>query len=277
MTSPVDNYAVIGNPIAHSKSPEIHAAFAYNTSQKINYDRRLAPLDSFPESVSAFIKDGLKGANVTVPFKLEAFEFATHLTERARTAGAVNTLRFDGERILGDNTDGVGLVNDIVKNYGISMFGTRILLLGAGGAARGAIYPLLGECPSFLVIANRTVSKADDLVLEFSQFSNIPIRASSYADLTDEFDIIINATSTGLSDEMPPVPLGLFHEGVLALDMVYGAKPTAFMAAAAERGAAVRDGLGMLVEQAAESFFVWRGERPDTAPILADMRKQLGE
>ncbi|MBS1169957.1 MAG: aroE [Burkholderiaceae bacterium] len=273
MTSP-DRYAVIGNPIAHSKSPEIHARFAAQTKQNLSYERLLAPLDGFAATVREFIAHGGRGLNVTVPFKLEAFDLATALTKRADAAGAVNTLRFDGDVILGDNTDGVGLVNDIVANAGVPLTGKRILLLGAGGAARGVILPFLEQSPAALTIANRTVGKAFELAQRFSGGS-LAIDACAFGELEDRFDLIVNGTSAGLSDDMPALPASLFHPGVLAIDMVYGKQPTRFMQFAAQHGAATRDGLGMLVEQAAESFFVWRGVRPDTAPVLAALRALL--
>ncbi len=271
----IDRYAVIGNPIAHSKSPEIHARFAAQTGQRLFYERLLAPLDGFAATVRVFVERGGKGANVTVPFKLDAFELATTLTERARTAGAVNTLRFDGTTILGDNTDGMGLVNDIVKNAGIPLARKRILLLGAGGAARGVIQPLLQQQPASLIIANRTPAKAAELMTLFSPLSSVPVTASAYGDLSDQYDIVINATSAGLTDEMPAVPAAIFTGSALAYDMVYGPKPTRFMQFAALQSVAVRDGLGMLVEQAAESFFVWRGVRPETSAVLAALRAAL--
>lgn len=270
-----DRYAVIGNPIAHSKSPEIHARFAAQTTQNLSYERLLAPLDGFVATVRAFIGQGGKGLNVTVPFKLAAFDMATELTERARLAGAVNTLSFNNGEIAGDNTDGVGLVNDITRNHGFPIAGKRILLLGAGGAARGVIQPLLAAAPSELVIANRTVSKAVELAELFAASSGIPINARAFKDLHEPFDLIVNGTSAGLTDEMPAIPASLFSAGVLAIDMVYGANPTRFMQFAAQHGASVRDGLGMLVEQAAESFFIWRGVRPDTAPVLHALRAML--
>ena len=277
-TQTPDRYAVFGNPIAHSKSPEIHARFAQQTDQNITYERILAPLNGFAESVQSFIAQGGRGANVTVPFKIEAFELATHHTERARTAKAVNTLRFDNNGvIIGDNTDGIGLVNDILHNYGLSMFGKRVLLLGAGGAAQGVLYPFIGECPTEIVIANRTVSKAVDLAAEFSENPSAKITACAYADLEGPFDIVVNATSTGLSDDMPPVPASIFNENVLAVDMVYGKEPTRFMQFSAEQGASTRDGLGMLVEQAAESFFLWRGVRPKASVVLDELRALLDE
>lgn len=274
MSTP-DRYAVIGNPIAHSKSPEIHARFADQTGQNLSYERLLSPLNGFVPTVRAFIAHGGKGMNVTVPFKLEAFDLATKLTERARLAGAVNTLSFKNGEIVGDNTDGVGLVNDITRNHGFSITGKRILLLGAGGAARGVIQPLLAEAPSELVIANRTVSKAVELSRLFSASSSIPISTQGFKNLQGSFDLVINGTSAGLTDEMPAIPASPFNSNVLAIDMVYGAQPTRFMQFAAQQGASVRDGLGMLVEQAAESFFIWRGVRPETAPVLAALRAML--
>lgn len=269
----IDRYVVIGNPIAHSKSPEIHARFAAQTGQAIAYDRLLAPLDGFTFTVREFIATGGKGANVTVPFKLEAFEAANELTARARAAGAVNTLVFDAQRIVGDNTDGVGLVTDIVRNAGVGLAGKRILLLGAGGAARGVILPLLDEQPARLVIANRTPEKARELVQRFA--ADGPVEASSFEKLQEAFDVVINATSASLSSELPPVSPQIFGASTLAYDMMYGKEPTVFMRFAQQHGAQVRDGLGMLVEQAAEAFFVWRGVRPDTAPVLRELRDKL--
>ncbi len=271
----LDRYAVIGNPIAHSKSPEIHARFAAQTGQRLSYERLLAPLDGFAATVRTFVQHGGKGANVTVPFKLDAFDMATTLTERARTAGAVNTLRFDGNTILGDNTDGVGLVNDIINHAAVPLAGKRILLLGAGGAARGVIQPLLQQQPATLIIANRTPAKAAELMALFAPLSAVPITASAFDGLRDQYDVIINATSAGLTDDMPAVPASIFAGSTLAYDMVYGAQPTRFMQFAALQGVAVRDGLGMLVEQAAESFFVWRGVRPETSAVLSALRAAL--
>ncbi len=273
--NPIDRYAVIGNPIAHSKSPEIHARFATQTGQSLSYERLLSPLDGFAGTVRTFRSQGGKGANVTVPFKLEAFEMATTLSDRAHVAGAVNTLRFDGDAILGDNTDGVGLVNDILHNAQISLSGQRILLLGAGGAARGVIQPLLEQRPLELVIANRTAHKAVDLVQLFAVPAGVTLRASAFGDLRTPFDVIINGTSAGLTDEMPDVPAVIFAPHSLAYDMVYGKHPTRFMQFAQQHGARARDGLGMLVEQAAESFFIWRGVRPETASVLAALRESL--
>lgn len=273
----IDQYRVIGNPIAHSKSPLIHTRFAAQTGQNMEYSALLAPLDGFAASVSALRQTGGKGANVTVPFKLEAFALATQLTARAQLAGAVNTLKFEGEHILGDNTDGVGLVNDIVRNAAIAIRGKRVLLLGAGGAARGALLPLISEQPRELVIANRTVSKAGQLLALAQQHAaqNTLLSASDWAQLDGRFDIVINATSASLQDEVPPISATLIDHTSLAYDMMYGAQPTAFLRFAQGRGALLRDGLGMLVEQAAEAFYLWRGVRPETAGVLAQLRHDL--
>lgn len=268
-----DRYAVIGHPVVHSKSPDIHARFAAQTGQQLTYERLLAPLDGFAATVQSFVEQGGKGANVTVPFKLEAHALATALTERAQAAGAVNTLKFDGSAILGDNTDGVGLVTDIMRNAGVSIRHRRVLLLGAGGAARGVMLPLLNEQPAELVIANRTVSKATELAKQFAGQGNIHV--SDFASIRDRFDIIINATSASLASDMPPIAPAAFGTDSLAYDMMYGKEPTIFMRFAAQHGAIARDGLGMLVEQAAESFYVWRGVRPDTAPVFSELRAGL--
>lgn len=267
-----DRYAVIGNPIAHSKSPDIHARFAAQTGQDLVYERLLAPLDGFTQTVRDLMRQGGKGANVTVPFKLDAYALASSRTERAQAAGAVNTLKFEGEKIIGDNTDGIGLVADIVHNAGIAMRGKRVLLLGAGGAARGVILPILNQQPAELAIANRTVAKAKELAWRFAQQG--PVSACAFDALQAPFDIVINATSASLTEDVPPVAPAVFDRA-FAYDMMYGKGPTVFMRAAARYGAAVRDGLGMLVEQAAESFFVWRGVRPDTAPVFAELRAKL--
>jgi shikimate dehydrogenase len=269
-----DRYVVIGNPIEHSKSPAIHTQFALQTQQALAYERLLVALDGFDAAIKNLVASGVRGANVTVPFKLDAYHVATDLTPRARAAGAVNTLKFEDNKIIGDNTDGVGLVRDIVVNAGISLQSRRILLLGAGGAARGVILPLLSELPSELVIANRTVQKAQDLLTQFHGHS-VALSASSFDDLSGEFDVVINATSASLSDSLPNISSSLFNEQSFIYDMMYGAKPTPFMQWAAEKKASVRDGLGMLVEQAAESFELWRGVRPDTTPVYALLRSQI--
>lgn len=269
----IDRYAVIGNPIAHSRSPDIHAAFAAQTGEALRYERLLAPLDQFAATLQRFRSEGGKGANVTVPFKLGAHGLARRLTERARAAGAVNTLYWQDDDLVGDNTDGVGLVNDILINAGIPIVGKRILLLGAGGAARGVILPLLQKRPASLTIANRTVSKAEELARHFDGAGEILI--AGFAELKRPFDIVINATSASLDAALPSISGALFGRGSLAYDMMYGREPTVFLRFANKQGAVVRDGLGMLVEQAAESFFVWRGKRPDTASVLQHLRDAL--
>lgn len=271
-----DTYVVIGNPVAHSKSPTIHARFAAQTGQAMDYRRLLAPLDGFAAALQAFRAAGGKGANVTVPFKLEAFALATQLTPRAQAAGAVNTLKFDDEDILGDNTDGIGLVTDVVRNAGVALQGRRVLLLGAGGAARGALLPLLEQGPAALTIANRTPARAQELLaLAAPHAGGTAMLASSYEELQHVYDVVINATSASLSDEVPPLAPAVFGARTLAYDMMYGARPTAFLRFAAAHGAQCRDGLGMLVEQAAEAFALWRGVRPQTADVLAELRAEL--
>ena len=262
-----DRYAVFGHPIAHSKSPQIHAAFARQTGQDMAYDAILAPTDGFADSVAQFVAAGGRGANVTVPFKEEAFKLASRLTLRAQRAGAVNTLRFEGADIVGDNTDGAGLVADLTRNLHCSLAGKRILLLGAGGAARGVIEPLLEQQPAALVIANRTVSRAQELA---DLFGN-GVTACSFDAATTPFDVVINATAASLAGELPPLSPAIFKPDTLAYDMMYG-RDTPFLSFARSHGAATADGLGMLVEQAAEAFFVWRGVRPDTAAVIAALR-----
>lgn len=270
-----DLYAVIGNPVAHSKSPLIHARFARQTGQDIHYEAILAPLDGFVETVVAFRQRGGKGANVTVPFKLEACALSSRLTERAKAAGAVNTLVFEADDILGDNTDGAGLVRDIVVNLGYALGGRRVLLMGAGGAARGVIRPVLEHEPAVLTIANRTRQKADDLQQLFASSGNVV--STAYGDLRgQEFDLVINATSASLHGDLPPQPKGIFAAASLAYDMMYGKGHTPFLQFAQQQGAArLADGIGMLVEQAAESFFLWRGTRPETEPVIEMLRSSL--
>ena len=275
-----DRYAVFGNPIGHSKSPRIHALFAAQTGQDISYQAILAAKDGFAAAVEAFIAVGegpARGANVTVPFKEEAFRLATRRTARADAAGAVNTLGFDGGTITGDNTDGAGLVRDLKNNLGCDPSGRRILLLGAGGAARGVILPLLLENPAELLIANRTEETAARLALEFARLPGCAVQVkpdgTGFAGLAGRtFDLVINATSTGLSNAVLPLPTSVFAPRSVAYEMVY-ARETPFMAQAQAAGARVADGLGMLVEQAAEAFFVWRGIRPHTAPVLAALKQ----
>ena len=275
----MDRYAVIGHPIAHSKSPRIHAAFARQTGQALCYEAILAPLDGFSASVHAFRAAGGRGMNVTVPFKLEAFALADQHTPRARAAGAVNTLSFNSEGILGDNTDGAGLVRDLSVHLGCTLKGRRILLLGAGGAARGALLPLLDEQPAVLTIANRTPHKAEELASRFADSAaSTQLHACGFEALAgQQFDLVINATAASLADAAPALPGGLYAPGALAYDMMYGRDDTPFIAAARAEGATrTADGLGMLVEQAAESFALWRGVRPDSSAVLAELRRELG-
>ena len=267
-----DRYCVIGNPIAHSKSPEIHAVFAAQTGQDIHYARCLAPLDGFAETVRNLAAQGYRGANVTVPFKIEAFTLATRLSERARAAGAVNTLAFINGEVVGDNTDGPGLVADIVRNAGVALANKRILLLGAGGAARGIMLPFIEQGPQSILVANRTRATAETLVASFGSHG-AALAACGFDEVAGPYDIVINATSSSLSAEMPPVPASAFARGTLALDMMYGSAPSPFMVFAAGQGAATRDGLGMLVEQAAEAFAVWRGVRPETRDVFTQLRQ----
>ncbi len=269
-----DRYAVIGNPIAHSKSPQIHAVFAGLTLQDMTYEAILAPLDGFAQAVRAFIAAGGRGMNVTIPFKLEAYALAATRAPRAEAAKAVNTLIFSPAGIQGDNTDGVGLVADLTRNLELRLAGRRILLLGAGGAARGVLLPLLEENPAALTLANRTAEKALALREEFAPLAGrCAFQAGGFAGLAgQQFDLVINATAASLADEAPQLPAGLYAPDSLAYDMVYGCT-TPFLAAARAQGAArLADGLGMLVEQAAESFCLWRGVRPDTVPALAQLR-----
>jgi len=269
----LDRYAVFGNPIAHSKSPFIHARFAEATRQALRYDALLAPLDGFAQAVADFRAAGGRGANVTVPFKLDAFALADTRSARAEAAGAANTLVFTDQGVHADNTDGIGLVRDLAW-LGAAIEGRRVLLLGAGGAARGVILPLLEAGPRELVIANRTQAKADELAARFADAG--PIHASGFDSLQGSFDLVINATSSSLSDAAPELPVGVYAAGALAYDMMYGKTKTRFLVAARALGASrFADGLGMLVEQAAESFALWRGVRPDTTPVRTALRDML--
>ncbi len=275
-----DRYAVFGNPVGHSLSPRIHALFAAQTGQDIDYQAILAARDGFVAAVGAFLAAGgspARGANVTVPFKEDAFRLATRRTPRAEAAGAVNTLSFEADAIAGDNTDGAGLVRDLKNNLDCDPVGRRILLLGAGGAARGVILPLLLENPAELVIANRTEASAVRLALEFGRLpgcaDGVKLDGMGFVGLAGRtFDLLINATSAGLSGAVLPLPTSIFGPRCVAYEMVYG-RETPFMNQARATGARVADGLGMLVEQAAEAFFVWRGVRPRTAPVLAALRE----
>ena len=267
-----DYYAVIGNPVGHSKSPWIHAEFARQTGQGMQYEAILAPVDAFAATVEIFQQRGGKGLNVTVPFKLEACHISSRLTDRADAAQAVNTLLFSAAGISGDNTDGAGLIRDIMTNLEFSLKAKHILLMGAGGAARGVVLPLLENEPRVLAIANRTKQKAHELQQQFSRYGNII--SGDYDDIRGEkFDLIINATSASLYGKLPPLPPRLFAAGSMAYDIMYGGGHTPFLQFAVQQGAAhLADGLGMLVEQAAESFFLWRGVRPKTEPVIEKLR-----
>jgi shikimate dehydrogenase len=274
----MDKYAVFGNPIKHSKSPQIHTAFAEQTGQQLAYRSHLVEIDKFADVTRSFFGNGGKGLNITVPFKLEAFEFADQLSDRARRAGAVNTLALQDDGVIyGDNTDGVGLVRDINDNLAWPITGKRVLILGAGGAVRGVLEPLLRKKPAELVIANRTLAKAQQLAEDFVDLGDI--KAYGFEGLKGlKFDLVINATSASLTGELPPLPDHLLSDEGCAYDMMYGQEPTPFMRWAAENAAwAVADGLGMLVEQAAESFCIWRGVRPKTKPVMDALRLELGQ
>jgi shikimate dehydrogenase len=271
-----DRYAVIGHPVAHSRSPQIHALFARQTGQDIAYERLLAPLDGFRATVEAFRSAGGRGANVTLPFKLQAFELCTRRSGRAEAAQACNTLCFNAET-YGDNTDGVGLLVDLEANLDFAIAGRRVLLMGAGGAAQGVLGPLVAAAPQALVVGNRTVEKAQRLVQHLSadaSHADVTLTACGYADLAGrQFDLVVNATSASLEDALPQLPGGLFAAGSLAYDMMYSKGLTPFLALAQRQGAArLADGIGMLVEQAAASFQLWRGVRPDTAPVIAQLK-----
>ena len=272
-----DRYAVIGNPVAHSKSPFIHAEFARQTAQDLVYERILAPLDRFASAVEDFRAEGGMGLNVTLPFKLEAFRLAAECSARAQEAQAVNTLKFEGSAAYGDNTDGVGLVRDIRVNLGFHIEGRDVLVMGAGGAAQGALGALLDEKPARLVVANRTVEKAELLAERWRAGRGLSaeiLRASGYAELgAQQFDLIVNCTAASLSDTAPDLPQGMFARDCLAYDMVYGKGMTPFLELALSQGAGrLADGIGMLVEQAAESFLVWRGVRPQTRPVIEALK-----
>ncbi|MBL0091857.1 MAG: shikimate dehydrogenase [Piscinibacter sp.] len=275
-----DRYAVAGNPVEHSQSPFIHAAFARQTGQAIDYGRLLCPLDGFADTLRRFAADDsagrVRGCNVTVPFKFEAFALATRHTPRATLAQAANTLRFDAEGWLADNTDGIGLVRDIERNAGVPLAGARVLLVGAGGAAAGALGPLLAAAPAALVVANRTVAKAQALVERHRAMAGqVELVACAPADCGSGFEVVINATASSLRGADIPVSAGVLAPGALALDMMYGPAAQTFIDWAQAHGARGRDGLGMLVEQAAEAFALWRGVVPDTAPVLAALRERL--
>jgi shikimate dehydrogenase len=270
-----DKYAVIGNPIAQSKSPIIHTMFAQACGHTISYERIEAPLGLFAETVDAFRAAGGRGVNITAPFKLDAYAYATRASEAARIAGAANALKFDGDAIVAENFDGVGLVRDIVANLGVAIRSKRILFLGAGGATRGALQPFLAEAPNEIVIANRDLQKAHVLANEVAKGSNTI--ASDYASLANQsFDIVVNATSASLTQALPPISSTLFNRCSLAYELAYGKGLTPFLKLAREGGVAqLADGVGMLVEQAAEAFAWWRGVRPDTKAAIAALTVPL--
>lgn len=263
-------YAVIGNPVAHSRSPQIHAAFARQTGEPVEYGRIESPIDDFAATATTFLHGGGAGLSVTVPFKSEALAMAGGATARAQLAGAANTLAVQADgRLLADNTDGIGLIRDLTLNLGVSLDGCRILLLGAGGAARGVIGPLLAEAPAALFVANRNGDRSASLATHFAHAG--PLDGGGFDEIEGAWDIIINATSAGLCGGELPLDPESFAVDALAYEMVYGVE-TPFMALARAIGASVHDGLGMLVEQAAEQFQLWRGVRPETAAVIAELR-----
>ena len=270
--------AVVGNPVAHSRSPQIHARFAAATGHAVDYTRILAPLDQFVATVRAFADSGARGCNVTVPFKGEAFAACVRLSDRARRAGAVNTIAFEADGWFGDNTDGAGLVRDIELNAGVPLRGRRVLLLGAGGAAAGALDPLLAARPAALVVANRTPAKAQALVERFAASAarlDVPLSATALEAPGAGFDVLVNATAASMQAAVPPLAPGTLKPGALALDMMYGAATLPFLRWARAQGAVARDGLGMLVEQASEAYFVWLGVRPSTFQVLTELRREV--
>lgn len=272
----MDRYVVAGNPVGHSQSPFIHAEFARQTGQTLSYERLLVPLDAFETTLRAFAASGAKGCNVTVPFKFDAFHAARRPTERAALAQAANTLRFDADGWLADNTDGIGLVHDIERNAGVPLAGKRVLLIGSGGAAAGALAPLLAARTNEIVIANRTVERARLLVERHRTFAaGASLRASSLDDCGAGFDIVINGSASSMQGSAVPVPPSVLGKNALAIDMMYGPAAQGFLDWASAAGATARDGLGMLVEQAAAAFELWRGVVPQTAPVLAALRERM--
>ncbi len=268
-----DRYAVMGHPVSHSLSPRIHAAFAAQSGADLEYTAIHVEPGQLPEAVARFRAEGGSGLNITVPHKEDAFELAQVVSDRGRRAGAVNTLWFDpGGRVHGDNTDGIGLVRDLTLNHGCPLEGRRVLLVGAGGAARGVVGPLLEQNPEALVVANRTPARAEELAAGYGDEG--PVRGSGLDALAGErFHLVVNATSASIAGKVPALPEGLFGEDAWCYDMMYAAEATAFLRWAGEHGAAhLVDGIGMLVEQAAESFRIWRGLRPDTAPVIRALR-----
>ena len=275
----MDLYCLMGNPVEHSKSPWIHARFAELTGQRLHYGKRLIALDGFAAAVQAFVAEGGRGCNITVPFKFEAAALASHTSERARLAQACNVLSFKDGAILADNTDGAGLVNDIQRNAGVDLSGRRVLLIGAGGAAAGVLGPLLQAQPAHITVANRTRDKASALVARHAApglLQKTELLAHDLQGLAGDFDVIINASASSLSGAGVPVAASTLKSGALAYDMMYGPAAQGFMSWAREHGAVARDGLGMLVEQAAEAFLIWRGVLPPSQPVLAELRAVMG-
>lgn len=270
-----DRYAVFGHPVGHSRSPWIHARFAELTGDSLRYEARDVPRGGFDSALREFLEAGGRGLNVTLPHKLAAFEAAAQHTPRARRAGAVNTLAVEQGGLLGDNTDGAGLLRDLQANLGVTVVGQRVLLVGAGGAARGVLPVLLDAQPQRVLIANRSADKAVALAAHF--VNEGPVAGTSLAGAREACDLVINATSASLRGEVPDLDAGVLGPDTFCYDLAYGDQPTAFMRWARERGATgVADGVGMLVEQAAESFELWRGKRPPTAPVLAELRRLIG-
>ena len=276
----MDRYCVMGNPVEHSRSPWIHARFAALTGQPVEYGKRLVPLDGFATALQAFRAEGGRGCNVTVPFKFEAAGLVTRRSARAALAGACNTLHFEPAGLYGDNTDGVGLVHDLQDNAGLSLAGRELLLIGAGGAAAGVLGPLLEAKPRRIVIANRTAGKAQALVAShaaLAQACGVALSASGLSTVPGSFDVVVNGTASSLSGAEVPVPACVLRPGALACDMMYGPAAEGFLQWARTHGAVGRDGLGMLVEQAAEAFLVWRGVRPPSGEVLAELRRELAK
>ena len=270
-----DRYCVMGNPVSHSRSPWIHARFAELAGDRISYGAHLVPIDGFTAGVHEFIAAGGRGCNVTVPFKFEAAALAHRLTDRARVAGAANTLRFEQGEIHADNTDGAGLVADIERNAGVPIAGREVLLIGAGGASAGVLGPLLHAAPARLVVCNRTADRARALVdshQPLARVSDTLLQAFPIDGLTRAFDIVVNASASSLAGGAVPVTAAVLRPGTLVVDLMYGPSADPFLEWARQHGAVARDGLGMLVEQAAEAFFVWRGIRPPAAQVLAELR-----
>ncbi|MBC7485075.1 MAG: shikimate dehydrogenase [Rhizobacter sp.] len=273
----MDRYVVAGNPVEHSQSPFIHTEFVRQTGQAMEYGRVLWPLGGFAESLRALVASGAKGCNITVPFKFDAFREGRRLTPRAALAQAANVLRFDAEGWLADNTDGAGLVNDIERNAGVALTGKRVLLIGAGGAAAGVLGPLLAAGAREIVVANRTTAKAQALVdRHLAVAGACLLKARELAEPGAAFDVVINASASSLQGAAVPVPDAVLARDALALDMMYGPAARPFLDWAASHRATGRDGLGMLVEQAAQAFELWRGVRPDTAPVLVALRRRMG-